>query len=73
MLPPNTLAADTEINTGKNTNAVFAIKSKMLNQSLEPNEGIAFANASTRPIIRPDATIAGKIGTKTSPRDLIIL
>ena len=32
----------------------------------KPSPGI-LASASTRPIMRPEATIAGKIGTKTSP------
>ena len=67
IFPPNTLAADTAINTGRNTNAVLASKSKIPYQSLPANEGSAFPKASTNPIISPDATIAGKIGTNTSP------
>ena len=52
---------------------MFETISRNANQSVAANPGKAFANASTSPIIKPDATIAGKIGTNTSPRVLTIL
>ena len=60
------------IRTGRNTNAVLANRSRTANQSLPPKLGMAFARASTRPIIRPDATMAGRMGTNTSPIALIM-
>ncbi len=57
---------------GRNVNAVFAIKSRIPYQSLPAKTGIAFPSASTNPIIKPEATIAGNIGTNTSPKALII-
>ena len=44
---------------GRNVNAVFAIKSRIPYQSLPAKTGIAFPSASTNPIIKPEATIAG--------------
>ena len=73
MLPPKTLAADTATMAGKNTNAALATISRYPNQSDAPKVGIALPNASTTPIIKPDATMAGRIGTNTSPSDLINL
>ena len=72
ILPPNTLAAETAMSTGRKVNAVLAKRSKIPYQSLPANEGIAFPRASTSPIIRPEATIAGRMGTNTSPSALII-
>ncbi len=70
MFAPNTLAALTATITGRNAKAVLATISKNAYQSVEAKEGIALPSASTTPIIRPDATMAGSIGTKTSPTDL---
>ena len=72
-MPPNTLAALTATITGRNANAVFATISRKLYQSDPSKEGINFPSASTSPIIRPEATIAGRIGTNTSPIDLSAL
>ena len=67
MLPPNTLAQDMATRTGSSAKAVLATRSRNEYQSDSPNAGQNFGIASTRPIIRPDATIAGRIGTNTSP------
>ena len=71
IFPPNTCAADTATSTGKNAKDVLEAMSKNAYQSVDAKEGIALPNASTRPIIKPAATIAGRIGTNTSPRVLI--
>ena len=66
-LPPNTRAADTATSIGSSAKAVLATRSRKPNQPLSAKEGMALASASTRPIIRPEATMAGRIGTNTSP------
>ena len=71
MFPPNTCAADTATSTGRNAKDVLEAISKNAYQSVDAKDGIALPNASTRPIIKPAATIAGKIGTNTSPSVLI--
>ena len=72
IFPPNTLAADTATRIGRKVKAVFENKSRIPYQSLPAKAGIALPSASTSPIIRPEATIAGRIGTKTSPSALNI-
>ena len=67
MFPPKTLAAETATRTGSSAKAVLATMSRKPNHPLSAKDGIAFASASTRPIIRPEATMAGRIGTNTSP------
>ncbi len=67
MLPPKTRAAEIATRTGSMTNAVLATRSRKLNQSLWPKAGQNLGMASTIPIIRPEATMAGRMGTNTSP------
>ena len=67
IFPPNTLAAEMATMTSRKANAVFDTVSRKAYQSVPANPGIALPSASTSPIIRPDATMAGRIGTKTSP------
>ena len=71
IFPPKTCAADTATSTGKNAKDVLEAMSKNAYQSVDAKEGIALPNASTNPIIKPAATIAGRIGTNTSPSVLI--
>ena len=66
-MPPNTLAAEMATIPGRKTKAALATISRKPYQSLDANPGSALPRASTRPIMRPDATIAGRIGTNTSP------
>ena len=72
IFPPNTRADDTAISTGRNVKAVLDNRSRIPYQSLAAKPGTAFPMASTRPIIRPEATMAGRIGTNTSPRAFTI-
>ena len=67
--PPNTLAALTATITGRNAKAVLATISRNAYQSVDAKEGMALPRASTTPIIRPEATMAGRMGTNTSPTD----
>ena len=71
--PPKTLAALTATITGRNANAVLATISRKPYQSVSANDGQTLPRASTTPIKRPDATMAGRIGTKTSPIDFSAL
>ena len=71
-MPPNTRAAETATMTGRYAKAVEETRSRNPYQSVEAKFGTALPSASTSPIIRPDATIAGRIGTNTSPSALII-
>ena len=52
---------------GSRAKAVLATMSRKPNQPLSAKDGMALASASTRPIIRPEATMAGSMGTNTSP------
>ena len=66
-MPPKTRAEEIATSTGSSANAVLATRSRKEYQSLEPKAGQNFGIASTRPIIRPEATMAGRMGTNTSP------
>ena len=73
VLPPKTRAAEIATITGRYANAVLATMSKKSYHDVLANSGYTLPIASTNPIMRPDATIAGKIGTKTSPTAFNIL
>ncbi len=70
--PPKTRAAEMATSAGRKVNAVFDTVSRNWNHAEPLKAGMALPRNSTRPIIRPEATMAGRIGTNTSPRDFSI-
>ena len=66
-LPPNTRAEESATSTGRDTKAVPDTIFKKLNQSAAAKAGITLPSASRMPVSRPAATMAGRMGTNTSP------
>ena len=72
IFPPNTRAALIPIRIGKNTNAALLNRWMIVYDPEFAIAGNILLKPSSSPIKRPLATIAGMIGTNTSPSVLII-